>query len=43
VHQVAVEPLLDKIGIPYNPETKYKGVNNKDLDKPEMPEFIKCC
>ena len=43
IHQVAVEPLLDKIGIPYNPETKYKGVNNKDLSKPEMPEFIKCC
>jgi heterodisulfide reductase subunit B len=43
VHQVAAEPLLDKIGIPYNPETKYKGVNNKDLNKPEMPEFIKCC
>ena len=43
MHQVAVEPLLDKIGIPYNPETKYKGINNKDLNKPEMPEFIKCC
>jgi heterodisulfide reductase subunit B len=43
MHQIAVEPLLDKIGIPYNPETKYKGINNKDLQKPEMPEFIKCC
>jgi heterodisulfide reductase subunit B len=43
VHQIAMEPLLDKIGIPYNPETKYNGVNNKDLQKPEMPEFIKCC
>ena len=43
MHQVAVEPLLDKIGIPYNPHTKYRGINDKDLNKPEMPECIKCC
>ncbi|MDO4735484.1 MAG: heterodisulfide reductase subunit B, partial [Bacteroidia bacterium] len=37
MHQVSVEPLLDKIGIPYNPEDKYKGINNKDLGKPVLP------
>ena len=42
-HQVATEPLLDKIGIPYNPATKYLGVNKKDLSQPLMPNFIKCC
>ena len=43
VHQIAVEPLLDKIGIPYNPETKYKGLNGKDIGKPEFPNNIRCC
>jgi heterodisulfide reductase subunit B len=43
VHQIAVEPLLDKIGIPYNPETKYQGLNEKDLGKPEFPANIRCC
>jgi hypothetical protein len=39
---VAVEPLLDKIGIEYNPEDKYKGINKKDLMRPELPQNIKC-
>ena len=43
VHQVAVEPLLDKIGIPYNPGTKYSGLNGEDLGKPELPQNIRCC
>ncbi|MBO7248585.1 MAG: heterodisulfide reductase subunit B, partial [Bacteroidales bacterium] len=42
LHQVAVEPLLDKIGIEYNPEEKYKGLNSKDILKPELPTGIKC-
>ncbi|MEF9987109.1 MAG: heterodisulfide reductase-related iron-sulfur binding cluster [Bacteroidales bacterium] len=37
IHQVGTEVLLDKIGIPYNPETKYKGLNNKDMGRPELP------
>ena len=41
LHQIATEPLLDKIGIPYNPKTKYLGVNQKDLSQPTMPNFIK--
>ena len=43
VHQVAVEPLLDKIGIEYDPEAKYKGPNGEDLGKQEMPMTIRCC
>ena len=42
LHQVAVEPLLDKIGIEYCPEDKYKGLDKKDLLKPELPSSIKC-
>ena len=37
VHQVSVEPLLDKMGIPYDPAKKYQGVNGKDLGRPELP------
>lgn len=42
VHQVSVEPLLDKLGIPYNPENKYKGVNGEDLGRPALPEVLRC-
>jgi len=42
LHQVTVEPVLNKIGIQYNPEEKYKGLNNLDLGKPVMPGKIKC-
>jgi heterodisulfide reductase subunit B len=42
VHQVAVEPLLDKLGIAYNPQEKYKGLNNIDMGKPLKPENLKC-
>ncbi len=43
VHQVAVEPLLNKLGIEYKPDEKYKGINGLDLGKPEMPSTLKCC
>jgi heterodisulfide reductase subunit B len=42
LHQVTVEPILDKLGIKYNPENKYKGLQNINLGKPEMPEKLKC-
>ena len=42
-HQVAVEPLLNKLGIEYKPEEKYKGINGLDLGRPEMPSTLKCC
>ena len=43
LHQVAVEPLLDKLGIEYDPEEKYKGLNEKDLMRPELPGVLRCC
>jgi heterodisulfide reductase subunit B len=41
VHQVAVEPLLDKLGVKYNPETKYLGKDGEFLGKPEAPSVLK--
>ena len=43
LHQVAVEPLLEKIGIPYNPKTKYLGLDGKEIMKPGLPSVLKCC
>ncbi len=40
-HQVAVEPILDKLGINYNPDMKYKGAGNSNTDSPEQPSSIK--
>ena len=40
-HQVSVEPLLDKIGIPYDPAKKYLGKNGKDLGQPQKPHCLK--
>ena len=41
VHQIAVEPLLDKIGIPYDLTKKYLGKDGKDLGKPKSPSYLK--
>ena len=41
VHQVAVEPLLDKIGVEYDRSAKYKGIGDKALGMPEAPHNIK--
>ncbi len=43
LHQVTVEPLLNKLGVAYDPAEKYKGPNHSDLGKPAMPEVLKCC
>ena len=43
LHQVAVEPLLDKIGIEYDPARKYEGIDRKRLSRPELPGILKCC
>ena len=40
LHQVQAERLLDKIGIPYNPDDKYKGKSGKILPKPEKPRNL---
>ncbi len=41
MHQVAVEPLLDKLGVKYDPSAKYKGLGGKDLGQPEIPNNIR--
>ncbi|NQV02202.1 MAG: heterodisulfide reductase subunit B [Bacteroidia bacterium] len=41
VHQVPVEPLLDKIGIPYNSSEKFLGKDGQELGKPEAPSVLK--
>ena len=41
VHQVSCEPVLDKIGITYDPQKKYDGVLGKKLGVPEKPSVLK--
>lgn len=41
LHQVQCERLLDKIGIAYNPNDKYRGVDGKLLPTPEHPQNLK--
>lgn len=41
MHQTAVEPLLIKMGVKYNPDEKYKGFSGKQLEKPGIPELLK--
>jgi heterodisulfide reductase subunit B len=41
-HQVSIEPLLDKLGILYDPEKKYLGINGSDIGRPEKPDVLKC-
>jgi heterodisulfide reductase subunit B len=41
MHQVAVEPLLDKIGIRYDPGKKFKGADGQSLGRPQTPSFLK--
>lgn len=41
LHQVSVEPLLDKLGISYNPSEKYLGYNEKNIGRPEKPKILK--
>ena len=41
VHQVAVEPLLDRIGIEYDSDKKYSDKNGNSLGVPEKPTVLK--
>jgi hypothetical protein len=41
MHQTSVEPLLQKMGVAYNPADKYKGYSGKQLGKPKIPELLK--
>lgn len=40
-HQVAVEPLLDKLGVPYDLKTKYLDAQGESLGQPEKPSVLK--
>lgn len=42
MHQVDVEPLLDKMGVEYSPETKYLGKEGKYIGKPEIANINRC-
>jgi len=41
LHQVQAESLLNKIGIPYDPQNKYIGVSGKLLGEPQKPDFLR--
>lgn len=41
MHEVDVEPLLDKMGIEYDPSKKYLGENGKNIGTPERWEGCK--
>ena len=41
VHQISVEPLMDKLGIQYNADAKYKGLNNEDIGQPVKPAILR--
>ncbi|HPF02792.1 MAG TPA: heterodisulfide reductase-related iron-sulfur binding cluster [Bacteroidales bacterium] len=41
-HQVQSEPLMDKLGIAYDPSSKYQGIGGADLGLPEKPEILRC-
>ena len=43
VHQVSVEPLLDKMGIKYSNVNKYVSKKGAFLGQPELPEVLRCC
>lgn len=42
MHQVDVEPLLDKLGVEYDPGAKYLGRDGKYIGRPE-PATVNCC
>ena len=41
LHQTAVEPILDKLGVQYVADDKYKGKDRIDLGKPDMPAVLR--
>lgn len=40
-HQVNVEPLLDKMGVDYDPDAKYRGRNNEVFGQPAFSGCLK--
>jgi heterodisulfide reductase subunit B len=42
MHQVPVEPLLDKMGIDYDPAAKYLGRHGKFIGAPQEARIVSC-
>ena len=42
MHQVDVEPLLDKMGVEYDPSAKYLGGDGKYIGRPESAIVNSC-
>ena len=42
IHQVTIEPLLEKLGIKYDPAKKYEGFNGEKIGNPEKPLTLRC-
>ncbi len=40
LHQIPLEPLMNRIGIKYDPTEKYLGENGEYIGKPSTPEYI---
>ena len=43
MHQIDVEPLLDKLGVAYDPSEKYLGVNGEYIGRPEDASINNNC
>jgi len=43
MHQIDVEPLLDKLGIDYDPQLKYRGKDGGYLGEPSRPAYLASC
>jgi heterodisulfide reductase subunit B len=41
VHQVPVEPLLEKMGVPFDQTKKFQSKTGADIGQPEAPSFLK--
>lgn len=41
MHQVDCEPVLDKMGIPYDPKDKYRDKHGNEMGVPVQPEILK--
>jgi len=41
MHQISVEPLLEKMGIDYNPEKKYITREGVNIGEPKRPNYLK--
>jgi heterodisulfide reductase subunit B len=40
-HQVSAEPLLVKMGVPFDPSKKYTGRQGENMGRPAKPNILK--